>query len=107
MTCDFVLELDGRVIGKAGMWEAPEIGFILRPDHHRKGLMREALTAIIPHLFEAYGLPQLTADVDPGNTASLALLDGLGFRRTGSAMNTVEIAGRMCHSIYLALSRED
>ncbi|HZZ88205.1 MAG TPA: GNAT family N-acetyltransferase, partial [Caulobacteraceae bacterium] len=28
---DFVIELDGRAIGKAGCWRVPEIGYILHP----------------------------------------------------------------------------
>jgi len=31
-SCDFVIEHDGRVIGKAGCFRLPEIGFILHPD---------------------------------------------------------------------------
>lgn len=29
---DYLIELEGRVIGKAGCWRVPEIGFILHPD---------------------------------------------------------------------------
>ncbi|MEM6824498.1 MAG: GNAT family N-acetyltransferase, partial [Pseudomonadota bacterium] len=105
--CDFIIELDGAAVGKVGMWKAPEIGFILHPDHHRKGYMREALKTVIPHLFQTYDLARLTADVDPDNRASLALLARLGFRRTGWAANTDQIGGRMCHSVYLALERAD
>ena len=42
---DFVLELDGKVIGKAGCWRLPEIGFILHSDYWGLALAREALTA--------------------------------------------------------------
>lgn len=106
-TCDFILERDGRLVGKAGMWRKPEIGFILDPEHWRQGLMREALGVIIPHLFTAYEIPALTTDVDPENAASLGILNGLGFVETGRARNTIQIAGRWCDSVYLALSRED
>lgn len=34
---DFVLEHQGRVIGKAGAWDLPEIGFLLHPDHWARG----------------------------------------------------------------------
>ena len=30
---DLIIERDGQVIGKAGLWRFPEIGFILNPDH--------------------------------------------------------------------------
>jgi len=90
---DYVVELDGQVIGKAGCWRLPEIGFILHPDHWRRGLAREALEA-------------LTADVDPRNAASLALLKGLGFVETGRAKGTWDLGGELCDSIYLALARK-
>jgi RimJ/RimL family protein N-acetyltransferase len=34
---DFVVEHGGRVIGKAGCWRVPEIGYILHPDYWSKG----------------------------------------------------------------------
>ncbi len=105
MSCDFVLEHERRAIGKAGMWKRPEIGFFVAPAFQRKGFAREALQAVIPHLFSAYDMDALTADVDPRNAASIALLEGLGFTETHRAEKTIEIMGEMCDSIYFALSR--
>ena len=68
---DFVLERDGRVIGKAGCWRIAEIGFILHPDHWRQGLASEALAAALPHIFATLPVAGLTADVDPRNAAAL------------------------------------
>jgi len=103
---DYVVELDGQVIGKAGCWRLPEIGFILHPDHWRRGLAREALEALIPHIFSRFPIEALTADVDPRNAASLALLKGLGFVETGRAKGTWDLGGELCDSIYLALARK-
>lgn len=102
---DFIVEHDGRVIGKAGCWRVPEIGFILHPDYWGRGLAREALEAIIPTLFERFSVPAITADVDPRNLASLALLKGLGFEETGRASRTWLVGETWCDSIYLALPR--
>jgi [ribosomal protein S5]-alanine N-acetyltransferase len=102
---DFIVEHEGRVIGKAGCWRLPEIGFILHPEFWRLGLAREALEAIIPRLFRRYAIPAITADVDPRNTASLALLRSLGFVQTGRAERTWLIGEEYCDSIYLALAR--
>jgi RimJ/RimL family protein N-acetyltransferase len=60
---DFLVEHEGRVIGKAGAWRLPEVGFLLHPDHWGKGLAHEAMTAVITHLFAAHAIPELTADV--------------------------------------------
>lgn len=35
---DFLITQQGRVIGKAGMWQSPEIGFLLHPDFWHQGL---------------------------------------------------------------------
>ena len=102
---DFVVVRDGRVIGKAGCWRLPEIGFILHPDFWGQGLAREALVGVIKHLFLAHRMDAITADVDPRNTASLGLLERLGFVETGRAEATYEIAGELVDSIYLALPR--
>ena len=102
---DFILEHQGRVIGKAGCWRLPEIGYILHPDVWGQGLAREALSAIIPHVFATHAIAAITADVDPRNEASLRLLERLGFEETGRATATYEVAGEVSDSVYLALPR--
>jgi RimJ/RimL family protein N-acetyltransferase len=105
---DFVIAMGGRVIGKAGAWRLPEIGFILHPAFWGRGLMREALAAVIGHLFAAHpDLDRLTADVDPRNGRSLALLSVLGFEETGRAPRTLQWGDEWCDSVYLALARDD
>ena len=105
VSCDFVIERDGRVVGKAGMWERPEIGFFVAPEHQRQGIATEALNAVIRYLFQTYDLGTLTADVDPRNTPSIMLLKNLGFVETGRAKATIQILGEWCDSVYLALHR--
>lgn len=102
---DFVVEFGGRVIGKAGCWRVPEIGYILHPDHWSKGLAREALSAVIPHVFERFPIPAILADVDPRNEASLRLLIGLGFVETRRAEKTWLVGEEWCDSVYLELPR--
>lgn len=102
---DFMLEVEGRAVGKAGAWSPPEIGFLLRRDLWGRGLMEEALRAVIPHLFASTDVPRLTADVDPRNGASLRLLEKLGLQVTGRAARTFFVHGEWADSVYLALSR--
>lgn len=103
---DFVVEYDGEVIGKAGAWQLPEVGFILHPDHWGKGLAREAMEAVIAHLEAAFPkLPALTAEVDPRNAASLRLLHRLGFQETHRAERTLLWKDEWCDSVYLARPR--
>ena len=101
---DYIVEREGRTIGKLGAWRWPEIGFMLARDTWGQGYGREALTGFVTHAF-ASGADHLTADVDPGNAASLALLDGAGFRETGRATRTWKVGERWCDSVYLRLDR--
>ena len=103
---DFLVTLDGEVIGKMGAWRLPEFGFILRSDRWGHGLAREALRAFLRHAFETLGLPELTADVDPRNAASLKLLADHGFVETGRATGTWHTHIGSCDSVYLRLGRE-
>jgi len=104
---DFVIERDGVVIGKAGCWRMPEIGFILHPDHWGQGFAQEAVAAVVDYAFAHFDIPAITADVDPRNTTSLALLAKLGFHETHRAARTFEVGGIWCDSIYLARPRSD
>ncbi len=102
---DYVIEHEGAVIGKAGCWRLPEIGYILHPDVWGQGLAREALTAVIAHVFAAHPVAAIEADVDPRNAASLGLLGRLGFVETGRALRTFNVGGEWCDSVYLSLAR--
>lgn len=104
---DFVIERDGVVIGKAGFWKLPEVGYILHPDHWGQGLASEAVAAAIDHVFAGGDIDPLTADVDPDNAASIRLLERLGFVRTGFAERTWNIGGEWKNSFYYGLSRAD
>lgn len=102
---DFLITHQGRVIGKAGMWQSPEIGFLLHPDFWQRGLAFEAMTAVIEHLFATRDLPFLTAEADPRNAGSLGLLARLGFQETGRAERTMRWRDEWCDSVYLRLDR--
>ena len=104
-SCDFIIERDGRVIGKAGCWRLPEVGYILARDQWGQGLAREALEAVVAHVFAAQPVAALTADVDPRNARSLALLKGLGFVETARAERTMQIGEAWVDSVYLRLAR--
>lgn len=102
---DFVVEYEGRVIGKAGFWRLPEIGYIFHPDTWGMGLGYECLSALIDRVFRRFEIETLLADVDPRNTASLKLLAKLGFAETRRASATILVGEEWCDSVYLELSR--
>jgi RimJ/RimL family protein N-acetyltransferase len=102
---DFLVEHEGRVIGKAGCYRLPEIGYILHPDHWGRGLATEAVGAVIAHLFERHPIEALRADIDPRNLRSIRMLTKLGFTISGRASRTWHIGDEYCDSVYLTLPR--
>jgi RimJ/RimL family protein N-acetyltransferase len=102
---DYVIEHEGRTVGKAGCYRLPQIGYILHRELWGRGLATEALSAVIARTFERHDLRRLTADVDPRNRPSLNLLGRLGFKVTARARNTWYIGGVWHDSVYLELSR--
>jgi RimJ/RimL family protein N-acetyltransferase len=60
-----------------------ELGYVLGRRYWGRGIMREALVAVLNCAFGAYGLRRLEAEVDPLNLASNRLLESLGFAREG------------------------
>jgi ribosomal-protein-alanine N-acetyltransferase len=99
---DFIVTLDGSLIGKLGAWQLPEIGFLIDPAHWGHGYASEALVAFIERR-RSFGSAELTADVDPRNNSSLRLLQRHGFIESGRASGTWLVGDELCDSVYLKL----
>jgi RimJ/RimL family protein N-acetyltransferase len=99
---DFVMTLDGELIGKLGCWRLPEVGFMIDPAHWGRGYAREAMMAFIDRR-RGLGSSELTADVDPDNVAALRLLTRCGFKETHREERTWNIGGTWRDSVYLRL----
>ena len=80
---------DDRMLGHASLFDfvepsdRAEIGYGLARAHWGRGLMHEALVAVVDHAFGPLGLRRLEADTDPRNAASNRALERLGFTREG------------------------
>ncbi|BDI61502.1 GNAT family N-acetyltransferase [Qipengyuania nanhaisediminis] len=60
--------------------QAEEVGYITCAERQRQGIAREGMVALIAQLF-AENKRRIIAEVDPRNTASVSLLESLGFAR--------------------------
>lgn len=100
---DFVIERQAQVIGKAGLYRFPEVGFILHPDAWGYGYAQEALRPVLDRALTVHRLPAVDADVDPDNVASLHVLTRLGFKEVGRARRTWDVGGQWRDSVYLRL----
>ena len=78
------------VVGQAGFncWDqdshSAEVGFDLRRDHWRQGIMTEALAAILSFGFSEMGLNRIGAQVSTYNDSCKALLLKLNFQHEGT-----------------------
>ena len=85
------LKETGRVIGMIYIGDdslrygvaAKELSYFLREEEARKGYMKEALAALIRHLFTEEKLECISARCFAPNIASQRLLESLGFTREG------------------------
>ena len=100
---DFVVTLDGQLIGKLGCYRLPEIGFLFDPALWGRGYASEALRAFVERRCTR-GSTEITADVDPRNIASLRLLSRNGFVETHRAARTWNIGGEWHDSVYFRLA---
>lgn len=59
-----------------------EVGYWVHPEHHRKGIATEAVSAVIAMLQKHFLKRQIIAECRSGNKPSWLLLEKLGFRDT-------------------------
>ena len=60
----------------------------------RRGLMTEALNAAVRYAFGDLGLHRLEANIQPENTASIALVRRVGFKKEGFSPRYLRINGK-------------
>lgn len=84
-----------------------ETGYIINRDHWGRGLMSEALGAVLAYAFDELGLHRIEADVDPEHGASLALLEKFGFVGEGLFRDRWFVHEQWHDSVMLGLLKED
>ncbi len=75
--------------------------------HARQGLMRAGLALVLREVFQTLKLHRLEANIQPDNTASIALARGAGFRLEGYSPRYLKVAGRWRDHERWALLAED
>jgi [ribosomal protein S5]-alanine N-acetyltransferase len=73
--------------GTAGLRPLEDLGleifYSLAPGSWGQGYATEAARAVLDHALGPLGLPEVLAEVDEGNTASIAVIERLGMTRFG------------------------
>lgn len=86
--------------------EIEEIGYITCTHRQGEGIAHECTTALLAHLLDEEGKREITAEVDAKNTASIRLLDRLGFQRSALHLAFEETHKGVCDVAIYTLSRE-
>ena len=79
-----------------------EIGCTLNTDFQGKGYATEALTAMVNYLFVALKKHRVVASIDPRNTASIRLIERLGFRKEAHFKESYYLRGNWVDDIIYA-----
>lgn len=91
----YLVALDGETgeyVGIVRVWmkqPIPRLGFIgVRRRYRRRGIARALLAEVFARL-EERGIYEVSTEIDETNTASRALLEGLGARRTDTSVELI------------------
>jgi ribosomal-protein-alanine N-acetyltransferase len=70
------------------------LGYAAGKPYAGQGYMREGIRLVLRHAFFNLRLHRIEANIQPGNSASIALAQGAGFQREGFSPRYLKIGGR-------------
>lgn len=76
-----------------GSFQCAYLGFYGMARFSGQGLMAEAMGGVIKIAFDDLGLHRLEANIQPGNTRSIALVKRLGFTHEGFSPHYLRVGG--------------
>jgi RimJ/RimL family protein N-acetyltransferase len=84
-----------------------EIGYTISRDFQRQGFGKEAVIGVINYLFNDLKKHRIIASLDPMNSASIALLESIGFRKEGLLKKSIFNQGIWKDDLLYALLNEE
>lgn len=90
-----------------GLFQSAYVGYYAFAANAGQGYMTEAFARVLDAAFGEAGLHRIEANVQPGNTRSLALVERMGFAREGYSRRYVKVAGRWRDHVRYAMLAED
>ncbi|MBQ9781160.1 MAG: GNAT family N-acetyltransferase [Clostridia bacterium] len=91
---------DGRMIGTCGFTsfdfvsDSAEIGYVLNPEYHGRGLATEAVREVLRFGFEDLSLHRIEAKFMKENTRSQMLMERVGMQFEGYAREAMKVKGQ-------------
>ena len=107
------LKETGRIIGTIGFmsWSredsSAEVGYSMAREHWGKGLMTEALAAVLEFAFSSIGLHRVWAVHEADNPASGRVMEKCGMRYEGLMRGAVWNKGRYADVVQYGILKED
>ena len=92
---------------RRGVTQSCTLGYWVGAAHARQGFMTAAVRAVVPFVFDSLELHRLEAACLPENTASMRLLERVGFKREGLARQYLRINGDWRDHVLYALLETD
>lgn len=86
-----VVEVTNVVLGA---FRSGYVGYYAFAGYERQGVMRAGLRSVVKHAFTQLKLHRLEANIQPSNTASIALVRSAGFSLEGYSPRYLKIRGR-------------
>lgn len=80
-----------------------ELGYMLLPEYHRKGIVSEAVREVVKYGFQVMNLHSLEAVIDPKNHASAKVLEKNGFVKEAHFKEYVFFEGRFLDSVIYSI----
>src|SRR5215213_878546 len=77
-----------------GNFQSAYLGYQIGAEFARQGYMTEAVALMLRHAFFDLKLHRLDANIQPGNVASIALVERAGFVKEGFSRRYLKICGR-------------
>ena len=77
-----------------GNFRSAYLGYYVFSGFERQGFMRDGLLSVIKHAFFKLKLHRLEANIQPGNVASIRLVQSCGFAKEGYSPRYLKIGGR-------------
>jgi ribosomal-protein-alanine N-acetyltransferase len=92
---------------RRGVTQSCTLGYWVGASYARQGYMTAAVRAVVPFVFDSLELHRLEAACLPTNTASMRLLERVGFKREGLARRYLRINGEWSDHVLYALLDTD
>ncbi len=84
-----------------------EIGYVLGSAHWGRGYASEALASLLGYAFGPFGLRRIEANIDARNTASVVLIEKLGFVQEGRLRQRWVTEGVISDTLVFGLLRDE